>query len=85
VAQLASALAWGARGRPFESDHPDKERGSIECSFFTGSWLTHHAGREGRPFESDHPDKERRQYKHYFDRLPSQNYLTLMCHDMTIT
>ena len=29
VAQLASALAWGARGRLFESDHPDKktERG----------------------------------------------------------
>ncbi len=24
VAQLASALAWGARGRLFESDHPDK-------------------------------------------------------------
>ena len=26
VAQLASALAWGARGRPFKSDHPDKDR-----------------------------------------------------------
>ncbi len=24
VAQLASALAWGARGRPFESVHPDR-------------------------------------------------------------
>jgi len=24
VAQLASASAWGAEGRPFESDHPDK-------------------------------------------------------------
>jgi len=24
VAQLASALAWGASGRPFESDHPDQ-------------------------------------------------------------
>lgn len=23
VAQLASALAWGARGRKFESSHPD--------------------------------------------------------------
>ncbi len=23
VAQLASALAWGASGRPFESVHPD--------------------------------------------------------------
>ena len=26
VAQLASALAWGARGRLFESDHPDRIR-----------------------------------------------------------
>ena len=25
VAQLASALAWGARGRKFESSHPDKK------------------------------------------------------------
>ena len=25
VAQLASALAWGARGRKFESFHPDGE------------------------------------------------------------
>jgi len=34
VAQLASALAWGARGRPFKSDHPDKEeRGRIFCPF----------------------------------------------------
>ena len=24
VAQLASALAWGASGRPFESVHPDQ-------------------------------------------------------------
>lgn len=23
VAQLASVSAWGAGGRPFESDHPD--------------------------------------------------------------
>ncbi len=31
VAQLASALAWGARGRKFESFHPDffKKRGSM--------------------------------------------------------
>ena len=26
VAQLASALAWGARGRKFESSHPDGSR-----------------------------------------------------------
>ena len=25
MAQLASALAWGARGRLFESDHPDRK------------------------------------------------------------
>ena len=25
VAQLASVLAWGARGRKFESSHPDLE------------------------------------------------------------
>ena len=25
MAQLASVLAWGASGRPFESDHPDKK------------------------------------------------------------
>ena len=28
VAQLASVLAWGASGRPFESDHPDKKVGN---------------------------------------------------------
>ena len=26
VAQLASALAWGARGRPFKSVHPDNSQ-----------------------------------------------------------
>ena len=26
VAQLASALAWGARGRKFESFHPDEKK-----------------------------------------------------------
>ena len=26
VAQLASVLAWGASGRPFESGHPDQKR-----------------------------------------------------------
>ena len=33
MAQLASALAWGARGRLFESDHPDEE-GQVYCSSF---------------------------------------------------
>jgi len=33
VAQLASALAWGARGRLFESDHPDKDW--MRLSIFT--------------------------------------------------
>ncbi len=27
MAQLASVSAWGAGGRPFESDHPDKKGG----------------------------------------------------------
>ena len=35
MAQLASALAWGARGRPFKSDHPDNKKGqSIMLLFF---------------------------------------------------
>ena len=35
VAQLASALAWGARGRKFESSHPDQIKKRRDCvSFF---------------------------------------------------
>ena len=36
VAQLASALAWGARGRKFESFHPDflKKRKRVKARFF---------------------------------------------------
>ena len=35
VAQLASALAWGARGRKFESSHPDQtKRKRKRVSFF---------------------------------------------------
>ena len=36
VAQLASALAWGARGRKFESFHPDEtkqKRGALLLFF----------------------------------------------------
>ena len=33
VAQLASALAWGARGRKFESFHPDGENQSLTEKF----------------------------------------------------
>jgi len=41
VAQLASALAWGARGRPFKSDHPDKKRGGgFICPFFQSEMYT---------------------------------------------
>ena len=29
VAQLASVLAWGASGRPFESGHPDLIRARV--------------------------------------------------------
>jgi len=32
VAQLASVLAWGARGRPFKSDHPDRRNRGLENS-----------------------------------------------------
>lgn len=36
VAQLASALAWGARGRKFESSHPDRviKKGCIMFATF---------------------------------------------------
>ena len=33
MAQLASALAWGARGRLFESDHPDNIGGGYSAPF----------------------------------------------------
>lgn len=42
-----SALAWGARGRPFESDHPDSEKKketSSDVSFFVVVWLTTDCG-----------------------------------------
>jgi len=32
VAQLASVLAWGASGRPFESDHPDIKKQPAESA-----------------------------------------------------
>lgn len=34
VAQPGSALAWGARGRWFESSHPDEGKGLIFSGFF---------------------------------------------------
>ncbi len=36
VAQPGSALAWGARGRKFESSRPDQEsgKGAFQASFF---------------------------------------------------
>ncbi len=33
VAQLASALAWGARGRKFESSHPDLQKRVSACIY----------------------------------------------------
>ena len=33
VAQLASVLAWGARGRKFESSHPDKIKSSFTVNY----------------------------------------------------
>jgi hypothetical protein len=40
VAQLASVLAWGASGRPFESDHPDKKVFSFKIEGFFYSLLS---------------------------------------------
>ena len=34
VAQLASALAWGARGRKFESSHPDQIKKETRLRLF---------------------------------------------------
>ena len=34
VVQLASILAWGASGRPFESGHSDKKAAEISAAFF---------------------------------------------------
>ncbi len=42
VAQLASALAWGARGRKFESSHPDKAKAwYLYRAFFYGAKQVH--------------------------------------------
>lgn len=45
VAQLASAPAWGAGGRWFESTHPDNNPDDISAGFFLelnqGSILNH--------------------------------------------
>ena len=34
VVQLASILAWGASGRPFESGHSDKRAAEKSAAFF---------------------------------------------------
>ncbi len=34
VVQLASILAWGASGRPFESGHSDKKAAEFSAAFF---------------------------------------------------
>ncbi len=41
MAQLASALAWGARGRPFKSDHPDRFRGWFDHPFCCEMFFTY--------------------------------------------
>jgi putative endonuclease len=38
VAQLASVLAWGASGRPFESDHPDLNF-KLKGQYFLSSFI----------------------------------------------
>ena len=37
VVQLASILAWGASGRPFESGHSDKKAAEFSAAFFVPS------------------------------------------------
>jgi len=39
VVQLASILAWGASGRPFESGHSDKRAAEKSAAFFVLFWL----------------------------------------------
>jgi hypothetical protein len=42
VAQLASALAWGARGRLFESDHPDNKKAHLSYYLIDGFFVSPH-------------------------------------------
>ncbi len=37
MAQLASAFAWGAKGRLFESDHPDYSYLSVSTGFLVAA------------------------------------------------
>jgi hypothetical protein len=39
MAQLASVLAWGASGRPFESDYPDKKYKGFRNESFSFLYL----------------------------------------------
>lgn len=49
VAQSGSALAWGARGRGFESRLPDEKKGgSIEPPFFAYSRNNGYQGQAGQ-------------------------------------
>lgn len=45
VAQLASVLAWGARGRKFESSHPDVQKKVTDLVTFFRFTL---CGKQGR-------------------------------------
>ena len=61
MAQLASALAWGASGRPFESDHPDqggsRRHSSLLFSFFAAVLRIPTGVGMVVGYESDHPDQ----------------------------
>jgi hypothetical protein len=64
VAQLASALAWGARGRPFKSDHPD---------FFFKLYVTYHVYflkrlKDNKYYIGSTGDIQSRLYYHNSDR-----------------
>jgi putative endonuclease len=69
VAQLASALAWGARGRLFESDHPDECEGADSSApylLFKFMYVVYilHSSRIGKFYTGQTVDLNRRMKEH---------------------
>ena len=61
VVQLASILAWGASGRPFESGHSDKRAADFSAALFV--WMPPQKAikkghPEGCPFSLENFDKQ---------------------------
>lgn len=56
MAQLASALAWGARGRQFESGHPDNSGSQLvlyrPADFFASGHVLHIYKKESKTSSS---------------------------------